>query len=114
MTRPPFNRRTMALSLVSATVLIVTWQASRVAGQQAPPAPAAPGAAAPAPARGGGFRPPDPLEYKDRAGWTQIFDGKTLSGWDGNPLVWKVEDEAITAESTAERRVGTTYIIWRG
>jgi len=28
--------------------------------------------------------------------------------------VWKVEDGAITAESTAERRVGTTYVIWRG
>jgi hypothetical protein len=104
----------MALSLVSATVLIVTWQAGRVAGQQAPPAPPAAGAAAPAPVRGGGFRPPDPLEYEDRAGWTQIFDGKTLNGWDGNPLVWKVEDGAITAESTAERRVGSTYIIWRG
>src|SRR4051812_7260218 len=65
------------------------------------------------PCPGCGF-PPEPIDYKDAAGWTQIFDGKTLDGWDGNPAVWKVENGAITAESTAERRVGTTYIIWRG
>lgn len=47
-------------------------------------------------------------------GWTQIFDGKTLNNWDGNPEVWKVEDGAITAANWPERRVGTTYIIWRG
>lgn len=57
---------------------------------------------------------PEPLDPKDYSGWTQIFDGKTLAGWDGNPDVWKVEDGAITAESTAERKLGTTYIIWRG
>src|SRR5215831_12634031 len=58
--------------------------------------------------------PPEPRDDADRAGWTRIFDGKTLEGWDGNPAVWKVEDGAITAESTAERRVGSTFIIWRG
>jgi hypothetical protein len=58
--------------------------------------------------------PPEPRDDKDRTGWTQIFDGQTLKDWDGNPDVWKVEDGAIMAESTAARRVGTTYIIWRG
>src|SRR6185369_9297195 len=117
MTRRPINRRTLALSVASATVLVLTWQVGRLAGQQAPSAgpPAGTGTAAPAPARGGAsFRPPEPLDYDDHAGWAQIFDGRTLNGWDGNPLVWKIEDGAITAESTAERRVGTTYIIWRG
>ncbi len=28
-----------------------------------------------------------------------LFNGKDLSGWDGNPTFWKVEDGAITAES---------------
>lgn len=65
------------------------------------------------PCPGCGFAP-EPLAYKDVTGWTQIFDGKTLDGWDGNPAVWKVENGAITAESTVERRVGTTYVIWRG
>jgi hypothetical protein len=58
--------------------------------------------------------PPEPLDNTDHTGWTQIFDGRTLTGWDGNPDVWKVEEAAIVAESTATRRVGTTYLIWRG
>src|SRR6185312_13071538 len=47
-------------------------------------------------------------------GWTALFDGRTLNGWDGNPDVWKVENGAITAASTAERRVGSTHLIWQG
>jgi hypothetical protein len=54
------------------------------------------------------------VDYNDHNGWTQIFDGKTLAGWDGNPQVWTVEDGAITAANWPERRLGTTYIIWRG
>jgi Domain of Unknown Function (DUF1080) len=57
---------------------------------------------------------PEPLDNTDFSGWTQIFDGKTLEGWDGNSEVWKVENGEITAESTTARRVGTTYLIWRG
>ena len=58
--------------------------------------------------------PPEPLDTNDHAGWTSLFDGRTLTGWDGNPEVWKVDDGAIVAESTPNRRVGTTYLIWRG
>jgi hypothetical protein len=88
---------------------------ARPTGQTAP--------AGQAPARGGSpaarprpspFVPPEPLDYEDHTGWTSIFDGRTLSGWDGNPAVWRVEDGAITAESTAEHRVGSTHLIWRG
>ena len=67
-----------------------------------------------APAGGRGFSRPEALDFNDRAGWTSMFDGKTLSGWDANPAVWKEEDGAITAESTAERRIGSTYVLWRG
>jgi 3-keto-disaccharide hydrolase len=79
-------------------------RATMLAAPQQPPVSPCPGC---------GF-PPEPIAYKDVTGWTQIFDGKTLDGWDGNPAVWSVDNGAITAESTAERRVGTTYIIWRG
>jgi hypothetical protein len=58
--------------------------------------------------------PPAANDETNHAGWTQIFDGRTLKDWDGNPDVWKVEDGAIVAESTAARRVGSTFIIWRG
>jgi len=41
------------------------------------------------------FDQPLPINFDDHDGWTQIFDGKSLSGWDGDPDVWHVEDGAI-------------------
>jgi len=73
-----------------------------------------PGQPAPQPGRGGGFQRPEPLDFDNHDGWTSIFDGRTLSGWDGNPDVWRVENGAITAVSTVEHRVGSTHLIWRG
>ena len=83
---------------------------------QAPAAPQPPGAPAPA-ATGRGaspFQPPEPFDYGNRAGWTSLFDGRMLTGWNGNPDVWSVDDGVITAASTTERRVGSTHIIWTG
>jgi hypothetical protein len=74
----------------------------------------APGPAAPPRAGASPFQPPEPLDYDEHEGWTSIFDGRTLEGWSGNPEVWRVEDGAITAESTATRRVGSTHVIWEG
>lgn len=62
----------------------------------------------------GGFTQPDPIDFNDHNGWVQIFDGKTLKGWDGSPDVWHVEDGAIVGESSPEHPSGTTNIIWRG
>jgi hypothetical protein len=89
------------LTLATLAIGLVTLSAS----QQRP------GLVSPCP--GCGY-PPEPVEAASHDGWTQIFDGQTLKDWDGNPEVWKVEDGAIVAESTASRRVGSTYIIWRG
>jgi hypothetical protein len=63
---------------------------------------------------GGGFTQPDPIDFNDHQGWTQIFDGKTLQGWDGPPEVWHVEDGNLVGESSPEHPSGTTNIIWRG
>ena len=41
----------------------------------------APGQVAPAHRAGGGFTQPDPIDFNDHDGFTQIFDGKTLNGW---------------------------------
>src|SRR5215831_4657612 len=38
---------------------------------------------------------PDPVDFNDHPGWTELFDGNTLNGWDGNPDVWSVVDGAI-------------------
>jgi len=51
----------------------------------------------------------------DEKGFTPIFDGKSLDGWDGNPKFWSVEDGAITGLTTQENPTdGNTFIIWKG
>ena len=52
---------------------------------------------------------------KDKeTGFKQIFDGKTLTGWDGNPKLWSVRDGAITGQTTKENPTkGNTFIIWK-
>lgn len=60
------------------------------------------------------FVQPEPINFDDHDGWTQIFDGTTLKNWDGDTDVWHVEDGAIAGESSSEHPSGTTNIIWRG
>lgn len=44
-----------------------------------------------------------------------LFDGKTLAGWQGNPKLWRVEDGAITGESTDEAPLKhNEFLIWDG
>lgn len=45
----------------------------------------------------------------------QLFDGKTLKGWNGNPKFWSVEDGAITGKTTPDNPTqGNTFLIWEG
>jgi hypothetical protein len=60
------------------------------------------------------FVQPEPINFDDHIGWTQIFDGKTLNDWDGPSDIWHVEDGAIVGVSSPEHPSGTTNIIWRG
>ena len=60
------------------------------------------------------FVQPEPINFDDHEGWTQIFDGKSVKDWDGDTDVWHVEDGAIVGESSPEKPSGTTNIIWRG
>lgn len=51
----------------------------------------------------------------DDAGWTTIFNGKDLSGWDGDPRLWSVKDGVIHGETTQENPArGNTFIVWKG
>ena len=38
-------------------------------------------------------------------GFTQIFNGKDLNGWDGDPKFWSVRDGAIVGQSTDKNPV---------
>ncbi len=52
---------------------------------------------------------------RDSEGYTKIFDGKTLKGWEGDPVYWRIENGAMVGEiipSTIIKR--NTFIIWRG
>ena len=62
----------------------------------------------------GGFHEPPPINFDDHDGYVQIFDGKTLNNWVGDPAIWRVEDGAIVGESTKEKPVSNSYISFRG
>ena len=57
----------------------------------------------------------EPKAKSDEEGFVSIFDGKTLEGWDGKKKFWRVEDGAITGETTKDNPTkGNTFIIWKG
>jgi hypothetical protein len=54
-------------------------------------------------------------DVKDEAGFTSIFDGKTLQGWEGDPKYWRVENGCLVGEVTAETLLKqNSFIVWRG
>jgi hypothetical protein len=67
--------------------------------------------------RGGGRGgTPVPDNYD---GFVSLFDGRTLDGWNGDPMFWSVKDGALHAQSTPEKVVGgvipgNTFLIWKG
>src|SRR3984957_11508115 len=87
------------------TAVLVVMGISPIAAQAQQPAAPRP------PSR---FVQPEPVNFDDHVGWTQIFDGKSLNGWDGPSDVWSFEDGAIVGKSSPEHPSGTTNIIWRG
>ncbi|NQU24910.1 MAG: DUF1080 domain-containing protein [Candidatus Nealsonbacteria bacterium] len=47
-------------------------------------------------------------------GFVSMFNGKDLTGWEGKPDGWTVEDGAITGRSTKEKPCPTAhYLMWR-
>jgi hypothetical protein len=82
------TRRTVIVALIWA--LAAGWAAA----QERPPA--APGAAA-------------------EPGFTSLFNGKDLTGWDGDPRLWSVHEGAIRGQTTPEKKAnGNTFCVWRG
>jgi len=48
-------------------------------------------------------------------GFETIFDGKTLSGWEGKKEFWSVRDGVITGQTTSDNPTkGNTFLIYRG
>ncbi len=52
--------------------------------------------------------PPEPSDMKS------LFNGKDLTGWDGDPNLWSVKDGVIHGETTEQNPAkGNTFIIWK-
>lgn len=44
-----------------------------------------------------------------------LFNGKDLTGWDGDPRLWSVRDGVIHGETTPDNVAqGNTFLIWQG
>ena len=47
--------------------------------------------------------------------FTPLFNGKDLTGWDGDPNLWKVEDGIVVGTNpTPEAMANNSFLIWRG
>lgn len=118
--------RTLLISTVAVAAVATAALARRtnsLPARQASQTPPASAAAQPSatPGRGrGNFREPDPIDFDDHTGYTDMFDGTTLKGWDGNADIWKVVDGAIVGErpapppGTAASPFRGTFLVWQG
>jgi 3-keto-disaccharide hydrolase len=47
------------------------------------------------------------------AGEIELFNGKDLTGWEGNPDLWSVQDGAITGKTKADPKLThNTFLVW--
>lgn len=50
----------------------------------------------------------------EKDGMQILFNGRELSGWDGDPRLWSVKDGVIHGETTPENPAnGNTFLIWK-
>lgn len=55
------------------------------------------------------------FSFAEEEGFTDLFDGKSLEGWDGDPVYWSVKDGVIVGEVTPETLLErNSFLIWRG
>ncbi len=53
--------------------------------------------------------------FAEDEGFVDLFDGKSLEGWEGDPVYWSVKDGMIVGEVTAETLLDrNSFLIWRG
>ena len=110
------------IGLVAAMTLLAVVATTRVVHVQGG-APAAPAAGGQAPGGGGGGRggggagggfgaPTTQTRYDDYTGFTKIWDGQTVTNWNGERDVWSIVDGMLHADTT--KTPGQHHIYYTG
>jgi hypothetical protein len=60
------------------------------------------------------FHDPAPYDMDEHTGYKQIFDGKSFTGWDADPSIWRVEGSVMVGETLEGKPKGNNYIVYRG
>jgi hypothetical protein len=56
-----------------------------------------------------------PQPPADESGFTSLFNGKDLAGWQGDTTIWSVQDGCITGQTTQPKQIKeNSYLIWQG
>lgn len=53
------------------------------------------------------------LAVSAEPGFRPLFDGKTLSGWDGDPRIWKVVDGEIVGNTDQVKLTDNSFLIYK-
>jgi hypothetical protein len=59
------------------------------------------------------FHEPAPYDIDEHTGYQQIFDGKSLNGWDADSSIWRVENGLLVGETFEGKPKGNNYIVYR-
>ena len=117
------STRLVCRRLLSPSALIVISLAlpASLAAQSVPPALESPAARPPVIGLNGErlvgmpkFHDPAPYDIDEHTGYKQIFDGKSLAGWDADASIWHVEDGILVGETFEGKPKGNNYIVYRG
>jgi hypothetical protein len=60
------------------------------------------------------FHDPAPYDFDEHTGYKQIFDTKSLAGWDADGTIWHVENGIMVGETREGKPRGNNYIVYRG
>jgi hypothetical protein len=117
-----FTRILLTVLIPTAVLcaLVMTLPAG-LAAQSVPPALVSPAAGPPQTGPHGEaligmprFHDAAPFDFEEHTGYTQIFDGKSLTGWDADSTIWRVENGLMIGETLEGHPRGNNYIVYRG
>jgi hypothetical protein len=111
--------RAKAAALSAAELALANARADAIAGVQDLLRPLSAEQAVAFAGRAGGGGRGGNIQPDSYEGFTSLFNGRDLTGWNGDPMFWSVQNGVIVAESTTERVVGqnfpgNTFLIWEG